>query len=60
MSHKKQKPYNDVNIRQRAFSRWENEGGAPASGREKHPAKTLPAYKVVYKKKPIHTNIKGE
>ena len=32
-----QKPLSDENMQRRDFSRWENEGGAPASGREKHP-----------------------
>lgn len=50
MSDQKE-PFNDTVMRQRAFSRWENEGGAPASGRKKYP--------VMYKKQPVaHENTK--
>jgi len=48
----------DERMRRRAFSRWENEGGATATGREIHPVKKA-TYTVVYKKRPlIHENIK--
>ena len=42
MSDQIQKPLNDTSMRQRAFSRWENEGGAPTSGREIHPVNDEP------------------
>lgn len=32
-----QKPLSDEKMQKRAVSRWENEGGATATGREKHP-----------------------
>ena len=58
MSDQNQKPLGDERMRRRAFSRWENEGGAPASGREKHPVKKA-SYTVVYKKRPpIYENVK--
>jgi hypothetical protein len=52
MSDQNQKPLSDERMRRRAFSRWENEGGAPASGREQHPVKKA-SYTVVYKKHPV-------
>lgn len=40
MPDSKQNAVNDMHTRQRALARWENEGGAPASVREKPSMKT--------------------
>ena len=37
MPDQNQKPLTDERMRRRAVSRWENEGGATVTGREKHP-----------------------
>ena len=60
MPEQNQKLFGDERMRRRAFSRWENEGGAPVSGREKHPAKALHTYTVVYKKKPRLETLKEQ
>ena len=59
MPEQNQKLFGDERMRRRAFSRWENEGGATVTGREKHHAKTLHTYTVVYKKKPRLETLKG-
>jgi hypothetical protein len=45
-----QKPLSDESLRRMAFSRWENEGGATASGRVKYPEKaeaTIPSWVAI-------------
>ena len=56
MLGKKQKPLDSVDLRQRALSRWENEGGAKAPGEEVSVMKTLPSHLLAYKKTPVFTN----
>jgi len=50
MTDKKQNPLNDERMRQRAFARWENEGGATALRRENSTIKVVIA--TPKKKKP--------
>ena len=56
MPGKKQKSSDNVNLRQRALSRWENEGGAKEPRDVECAMKTLPSHLTAYKRTPVFIN----
>lgn len=52
----KQKAIDNESLRQRVLARWENVGGATASGHMKLPMNPLPSKVAAYKQTPIFTN----
>lgn len=50
MPDHKPKTLNDARLKKRALNRWENEGGATASGHEEPVTKTLPSHVTAQKK----------